>query len=261
MTWGGLRGAVGFSLATVLKTGLWYRELFLTTALIMVLFTVFFQGGTIKLFVRFLKIDLEQEKGNVIGVEIHEKVMDDISHGVTAILGNLTASGRLANMVRNWDERLKSLFLHEGVKIDLMRKFEKISVHDHFVNLYAPRLIVQNCEAGGNKGVAIENDEGSEHIHILRHGMKNRHWSKLSSNYKEAGGLMRTKNILSELERRNKNSKKMEMEALNMGLDPVTEEGANGDEISDETINRLKAHYKKVQSRKTTLKLEPASPQ
>ena len=33
MSYGGLRGAVGFSLATVLPEDAWYRELFLTTAL------------------------------------------------------------------------------------------------------------------------------------------------------------------------------------------------------------------------------------
>ena len=44
MAYGGLRGAVGFSLAMVIKEESWYRELFLTTALIMVFFTVFLQA-------------------------------------------------------------------------------------------------------------------------------------------------------------------------------------------------------------------------
>jgi sodium/hydrogen exchanger-like protein 3 len=52
MSYGGLRGAVGFSLAAVLDKDVWYRELFVTTALFMVFFTVFLQGGTIKLLVQ-----------------------------------------------------------------------------------------------------------------------------------------------------------------------------------------------------------------
>ena len=45
------RGAVGFSLAAVLDDTSWYKELFLTTALAMVFFTVFAQGSTIKFLV------------------------------------------------------------------------------------------------------------------------------------------------------------------------------------------------------------------
>ena len=45
------RGAVGFSLAVVLDDSMWYKELFLTTALAMVFFTVFVQGSTIKFLV------------------------------------------------------------------------------------------------------------------------------------------------------------------------------------------------------------------
>ena len=46
MAYGGLRGAVGFSLAMVLKEGVWYREMFITAALAMVFFTVFLQGAS-----------------------------------------------------------------------------------------------------------------------------------------------------------------------------------------------------------------------
>ena len=58
MAFGGLRGAVGFSLAEVLCEDVWYRDLFTTTALAMVIFTVFLQGGTIKIFVKLFDIRL-----------------------------------------------------------------------------------------------------------------------------------------------------------------------------------------------------------
>ena len=48
MAYGGLRGAVGFSLAVVLSKDEWYRELFVSTALVMVFFTVFLQGEKLK---------------------------------------------------------------------------------------------------------------------------------------------------------------------------------------------------------------------
>ena len=52
MAYGGLRGAVCLSWAVVLEKGVWYRELFITTALCMVFFNLLLQGGTIKLFVK-----------------------------------------------------------------------------------------------------------------------------------------------------------------------------------------------------------------
>ena len=57
LSYGGLRGAVGFSLVEILdeKTNP-YKNLFVTTTLFMIGFTVFLQGGTIKLFVEKLKI-------------------------------------------------------------------------------------------------------------------------------------------------------------------------------------------------------------
>ena len=74
MWWGGLRGAVGFALATVLSEDLWYREIFVTTALVKVLFTVFLQGSTIRLMVEKLKISLQAPREFAIGVEIQDKV-------------------------------------------------------------------------------------------------------------------------------------------------------------------------------------------
>ena len=61
MGYGGLRGAVGFSLAVVLDKEVWYRELFVSAALAMVFFTVFLQGSTIKLLVKCLNIKLSQD--------------------------------------------------------------------------------------------------------------------------------------------------------------------------------------------------------
>merc|ERR1712141_919720 len=60
--YGGLRGAVGFSLAVILfqQDGGELSKIFLTTTLFMVYFTVFLQGGTIKLLVEKLHIEKEQ---------------------------------------------------------------------------------------------------------------------------------------------------------------------------------------------------------
>ena len=45
MAYGGLRGAVGFSLVTILPEANPMKDIFLTTTLVMIFFTVFIQGG------------------------------------------------------------------------------------------------------------------------------------------------------------------------------------------------------------------------
>jgi NhaP-type Na+/H+ or K+/H+ antiporter len=44
MSYGGLRGAVGFSLVTILEDSNPFKEIFQTTTLLMIFFTVFVQG-------------------------------------------------------------------------------------------------------------------------------------------------------------------------------------------------------------------------
>ena len=61
MSYGGLRGAVGFSLAQVLSDQNPYKQMFLTTTIFMVFFTVFIQGGTIKFLVNKLGIKKHEE--------------------------------------------------------------------------------------------------------------------------------------------------------------------------------------------------------
>ena len=55
LAYGGLRGAVGFSLVYILKDDK-YKDIFLTPTLIVIFFTVFLQGGTIKLLADKLQI-------------------------------------------------------------------------------------------------------------------------------------------------------------------------------------------------------------
>ena len=66
MAYGGLRGGVGFSLAAILSNDNEFKNLFLTTAIFMVYFTTFIQGGTIKWFVKILSIDRAEQKVIII---------------------------------------------------------------------------------------------------------------------------------------------------------------------------------------------------
>jgi sodium/hydrogen exchanger 3 len=111
MAYGGLRGAVGFSLAVVLKSDLWYRELFLTTCLAMVFFTVFLQGSTIKLFVKLFNIQLQEKKQKRICNDIQSKLMGDIMEGVGAVVGRQKAQNCCYDFFRAIDKTFKSILI------------------------------------------------------------------------------------------------------------------------------------------------------
>ena len=150
MWWGGLRGAVGFALATVLNEDLWYREIFVTTALVKVLFTVFLQGSTIRLMVEKLKINLQAPRECAIGVEIQNKVIEDTKKGVLAICGNTTTNGaKRGYLASRWnlvDKKVKEVLLQKSSKHELERRFEAITVKEHFTNLYGPRLLIEQMQ-------------------------------------------------------------------------------------------------------------------
>ena len=145
-----MRGAVGFALATVLSEDLWYREIFVTTALVKVLFTVFLQGSTIRLMVEKLKISLQAPREFAIGVEIQNKVMEDTMKGVLGICGNTTTNGaKRGYLASKWnlvDEKAKELLLQNSSKHELERRFEAITVKEHFTNLYGPRLLIEQMQ-------------------------------------------------------------------------------------------------------------------
>ena len=87
--YGGLRGAVGFSLAIIFyqDDGGELSKIFLTTTLFMVYFTVFLQGGTIKFLVEKLNIEKKKEKVRLISDDVNSKAIDLLMAGVGSVLG------------------------------------------------------------------------------------------------------------------------------------------------------------------------------
>ena len=75
MSYGGLRGAVGFSLAQILSDDNPFKDMFVTTTMFMVYFTVFVQGGSIKFLVEKLKIRKHEESVSYIQLIIYSSAM------------------------------------------------------------------------------------------------------------------------------------------------------------------------------------------
>lgn len=89
MSYGGIRGAVSFSLAVLLDEHHFpQKNMFVTTTIVIVLFTVFFQGMTIKPLVRILHVKLRGKEQLTMCVELNEKFLDHLVAGIEEISGH-----------------------------------------------------------------------------------------------------------------------------------------------------------------------------
>ncbi|KAM6935496.1 Na(+)/H(+) exchanger beta isoform 1-T1 [Lycodopsis pacificus] len=89
VAYGGLRGAIAFSLGFLLKKELFpMREMFLTAIITEIFFTVFVQGMTIKPLVELLAVKKKQEAKRTINEEIHTQFLDHLLTGIEDICGH-----------------------------------------------------------------------------------------------------------------------------------------------------------------------------
>ncbi|XP_036929363.1 sodium/hydrogen exchanger 1 isoform X1 [Acanthopagrus latus] len=89
IAYGGLRGAIAFSLGFLLKKELFpLREMFLTAIITVIFFTVFVQGMTIKPLVELLAVKKKQEAKRSINEEIHTQFLDHLLTGIEDICGH-----------------------------------------------------------------------------------------------------------------------------------------------------------------------------
>jgi len=140
LSYGGLRGAVGFSLVEILDNTNPYKNLFVTTTLFMIAFTVFLQGGTIKLFVEKLKIRKKVAAEQLICTDVNEKTMDTMMAGVESITGGIHKH-KLLESVQNFEKKnLKPCLLRNPDQDPLALKLEKITIKDHYNRLYGPTI-------------------------------------------------------------------------------------------------------------------------
>ncbi|XP_034468063.1 Na(+)/H(+) exchanger beta isoform X2 [Hippoglossus hippoglossus] len=89
IAYGGLRGAIAFSLGFLLDSNLFpMRKMFLTAIITVIFFTVFVQGMTIKPLVELLAVKKKQEAKRTINEEIHTQFLDHLLTGIEDICGH-----------------------------------------------------------------------------------------------------------------------------------------------------------------------------
>nr|XP_060640508.1 sodium/hydrogen exchanger 1 isoform X1 [Anolis sagrei ordinatus] len=89
IAYGGLRGAIAFSLGYLLEYEHFpMREMFLTAIITVIFFTVFVQGMTIRPLVDLLAVKKKQETKRSINEEIHTQFLDHLLTGIEDICGH-----------------------------------------------------------------------------------------------------------------------------------------------------------------------------
>ncbi|KAM4735050.1 sodium/hydrogen exchanger 1-like [Anableps anableps] len=89
IAYGGLRGAIAFSLSFILDINPpVIREIFLTAIITVIFFTVFVQGMTVKPLVELLVAEKKQEAKRSINEEVHTKFLGYLLSGMEDICGH-----------------------------------------------------------------------------------------------------------------------------------------------------------------------------
>ncbi|KAL0280529.1 UNVERIFIED_CONTAM: hypothetical protein PYX00_001793 [Menopon gallinae] len=170
MAYGGLRGAVAFSLVTMLDEDVVISQpIFLTTTLVVILFTVFIQGGTIKLFVKLLNIKKSDDKEKTMNEEINDNIIRTMMAGIEEITG-VRGDYYVRRKAEYIDEHyLKKIFLNPTKSNSLTRLYEKLALTQHYAHLYGPVALVED-----QKAVILHEDDNKDRKKQLLRSMSAR---------------------------------------------------------------------------------------
>lgn len=142
--YGGLRGAVAFSLVNMLDESLKPRRIFVTATLAVILCTIFIQGTTIKPLVGLLQIRKHSSGKKNLSEEINDTTMDHIMAGVEEILGQHGDFYLRELLIYYNDRYLRKWFLRSTCESKLTRLFEKIAISEHYAHLYGPVAMIED---------------------------------------------------------------------------------------------------------------------
>lgn len=155
MMYGGLRGAVAFALVLLIdRKKVAHADMFVTTTIAMVYWTVFVQGITIKPLVKFLNVKVQSEKDPTMNERIAGRFMDHVVAGMEGILGEL-GNLRIRDMYKRLDDKyIKPCLLRENHFKDpkIIETFENLNERDALE--FVKRNPTQFAELAGSKTIA-----------------------------------------------------------------------------------------------------------
>ncbi|XP_058478387.1 sodium/hydrogen exchanger 2 [Solea solea] len=87
LAYGGLRGAISFALAFTLPDSISRKPLFVTATIVIILFTVFIQGISIRPLIEFINVRRTNRNLDTINVEVHCRLMEHTMAGIEDLCG------------------------------------------------------------------------------------------------------------------------------------------------------------------------------
>ncbi|KER32236.1 hypothetical protein T265_01668 [Opisthorchis viverrini] len=150
LVYGGLRGAVAFSLAVLVTPehlgdhGAYSRRVMITATLFIILFTVGFMGMTLKPLVKLLKIRMQAKRQLSLFSVLNGSVIDETLAGIEIITDS---KGR--NVVRDLFKRLDEKYIRRLLQREpetydhkIMRVYERIALRLHFASMQPEKMEV-----------------------------------------------------------------------------------------------------------------------
>ncbi|XP_017464208.1 PREDICTED: sodium/hydrogen exchanger 3 isoform X4 [Rhagoletis zephyria] len=133
MSYGGLRGAVAFALVLLVDERIVkQKDMYVTTTIAVIYFTVFLQGITIKPLVKLLKVKRASKKKPTMNERIHERFMDHLMAGIEDIIGK-TGNYNVRDKFKRFDNRfIRPLVIRDlkGAEPKIIETYSKLTMRD-----------------------------------------------------------------------------------------------------------------------------------
>lgn len=153
----GLRGASNFSLAFLLPATLFPRKkMFITSTIVVIYFTVFIQGVTIRPLVKYLDVKKTNKKES-INEEIHMRLMDHLTAGVQDICGHWSHY-QLRDKFKKFDNKFlkKVLVRNHEPKSSIYSLYKKLEIKQ-VIEMVENRTISQGVTPTTSKSPSLRN--------------------------------------------------------------------------------------------------------
>ncbi|XP_069816477.1 sodium/hydrogen exchanger 3 [Dendropsophus ebraccatus] len=117
MSYGGLRGAVAFALVALLDGGrVKAKNLFVSTTIVVVYFTVIFQGLTIKPLVQWLKVKRSEHHERKLNEKLHGRAFDHICSAIEDVSGQI-GHNYMRDKIASFDAKfLSKIFMRKSAQ-------------------------------------------------------------------------------------------------------------------------------------------------
>jgi len=155
MAYGGLRGAVAFSLTVMLDENEVPKNMFMTTTLLIILCTVFIQGITIKPLVKLFRITRSVVKVDSMVEEVNEHLTDFLMVSMENIIGS-----KGQNQFREWliyyDETYLKKWLQNNPhtkNTSIVEMHRSVSVSDYINQLSASGSMEKLTTSASNQSM------------------------------------------------------------------------------------------------------------